>query len=34
VKIYVLEDEKIVSTFFITKFELIDEYKLNNPFKP
>jgi hypothetical protein len=29
-----LKMKKIVITFFITKIELIDEYKLNNPFKP
>jgi len=29
-----LKMKKIVVTFFITKIELIDEYKLNNPFKP
>ncbi len=26
--------KKIVVTFFITKFELTDEYKLTNAFKP
>ncbi len=26
--------KKIVITFFITKIEFIDEYKLNSPFKP
>jgi RsiW-degrading membrane proteinase PrsW (M82 family) len=26
--------KKIVITFFITEIVLLDEYKLNNPFKP
>ncbi len=29
-----LKMKKIVITFFITEIVLLDEYKLNNPFKP